>query len=64
MALLFGVSLFGVLTIRFLIEVVKENQSDIEEGMLLIMGKPLTIPLIITGITMVIWALNRKKIRS
>ncbi|MBQ0016971.1 MAG: prolipoprotein diacylglyceryl transferase [Bacteroidales bacterium] len=51
---LFGwwlVALFGV---RLLVEFVKENQVDFENGMLLDMGQILSIPFILLGIAMII----------
>ena len=44
-----GYCLFTIFTFRFFVEFIKENQVAFEEGMTLIMGQWLSIPLIITG---------------
>ncbi|MBR6345955.1 MAG: prolipoprotein diacylglyceryl transferase [Bacteroidales bacterium] len=50
---IFFTILFGV---RFLIEFIKEPQVGFEEGMLLNMGQLLSIPFIIGGIAVIVWA--------
>ena len=47
--LFMGYCLFTIFTFRFFVEFIKENQVAFEEGMTLIMGQWLSIPLIITG---------------
>ena len=47
--LFMGYCLFTIFTFRFFIEFIKENQVAFEDGMTLIMGQWLSIPLIITG---------------
>lgn len=46
---LFGLFLICLFSVRFLIEFLKENQSDFENAMVLNMGQLLSIPLIFTG---------------
>lgn len=46
---------------RFLVEFIKEPQSAFEENMLLNMGQILSIPIIITGIVVMYYALRHKK---
>lgn len=52
---LFLISVFGM---RFVWEFLKENQVDFEEGMTFNMGQVLSIPLVIAGIALVIYALK------
>ena len=47
--LFMGYCLFTIFTFRFFVEFIKENQVAFEEGMTLIMGQWLSIPLIIVG---------------
>ena len=47
--LFMGYCLFTIFTFRFFVEFIKENQVAFEDGMTLIMGQLLSIPLIITG---------------
>ena len=51
-----GVFMMGVFGVRFIIEFIKENQSDFEDGMILNMGQILSIPIILLGIYMIIYA--------
>ncbi|MBR5592440.1 MAG: prolipoprotein diacylglyceryl transferase [Bacteroidaceae bacterium] len=44
-----GYCLFTIFTFRFFVEFIKENQVAFEDGMTLIMGQWLSIPLIIAG---------------
>ena len=39
---------------RFFIEIIKENQSDFEAGMLLNMGQLLSIPFIVAGVIFIV----------
>ena len=47
--LFLGYCLFTIFTFRFFVEFIKENQVAFEDGMTLIMGQWLSIPLIIAG---------------
>jgi len=57
--LLVGVFFIMVFTARFFIEFIKEVQEPFEKGMSLVMGQWLSIPFILTGITLVILAIKR-----
>ena len=59
--LLFGVFLTWLFTARFLIEFVKNDQVEFEAGMALNMGQLLSIPFIIVGIALIIYAYSRPK---
>jgi len=58
--LLFGVCLIFVFGFRFLVEYIKEDQVAFEAGMRLNMGQWLSIPLVIAGIALLIWAYRKK----
>lgn len=60
--LIFGVFLTWLFGARFLIEYVKNPQVDFEQGMALNMGQLLSIPFIIIGICLIIYALTHKKV--
>lgn len=60
--LLFGIAMIGIFFTRFLIEFVKERQEDFEEAMTLDMGQWLSVPFIIAGVAMIVWALKRKPV--
>lgn len=60
--ILFGWFLVMVFGFRFLVEYVKEDQVDFEAGMQLNMGQWLSIPFILTGITLLVWAYTRKPV--
>lgn len=47
---LFGLFLVCLFSVRFLVEFLKENQSEFENGMPLNMGQILSLPLIIVGV--------------
>ena len=49
---LFLIMLFGV---RFILEFLKINQVDFENGMILNMGQLLSIPFILSGIGLIFW---------
>ncbi|MBM3435219.1 MAG: prolipoprotein diacylglyceryl transferase [Bacteroidetes bacterium] len=55
---LFGLFLILLFGIRFIIEFIKEPQVDFEAGMALNLGQILSIPLILTGVGILIWARN------
>ena len=57
--LLFGIFFLGVFGSRILIEFVKNNQEEFEEGMLLNMGQILSIPIVILAIWLIVRALRR-----
>jgi len=57
--LLFGLFLIFVFGFRFLVEYVKEDQVTFEAGMKLNMGQLLSIPLIIAGIALLVWAYRK-----
>lgn len=52
--LLLGIFFIGIFGSRFLIEFVKENQVNFEEGMTLNMGQWLSIPFVLLGIFLII----------
>ncbi len=56
-----GVFFIGTFLSRFLIEFVKENQEQFEEGMLINMGQILSIPFILIGIYLVYRGLQKKE---
>lgn len=60
--LIFGVFFIGIFVPRFLIEFIKNNQVDFEQGMALNMGQWLSIPFIIIGIALVVYAFSRPKV--
>lgn len=51
---IFGLGITLLFVQRFLIEFLKENQVDFEEGLMLNMGQAMSIPLIIVGIVLMI----------
>ena len=57
---LFGLFMLLIFSARFLIEFLKEPQEVWEQHMLLDMGQILSIPLIILGIVMLVWAGKQK----
>lgn len=58
--LLFGLFLIMVFGFRFFVEYVKEDQVAFEAGMKLNMGQLLSIPFILGGIAILVWAFTRK----
>ncbi len=60
--LIFGVFLTWLFTARFFIEFVKNPQVAFEQGMTLNMGQLLSIPFILLGIGLIIYALCRPKV--
>jgi len=56
----FGLFLVGCFGMRFLIEFIKEPQVGFEEGMALNMGQLLSIPFIIAGVALLIYARVRQ----
>jgi len=57
--LISGVFFIMVFTARFLIEFIKEDQEAFEAGMILNMGQILSIPFILGGIILILWANNK-----
>lgn len=60
--LLFGVFLTWLFSARFLIEFVKNDQVNFEQNMTLNMGQWLSVPFIIAGVILIIYACKRPKI--
>ena len=56
-----GVFLSLTFTARFFIEFVKENQEHFEQDMTLNMGQLLSIPYVLTGLFLMVWALKKSK---
>lgn len=59
--LFFGFLLLTVFSFRFLIEFIKMEQVDFEQGMLLNMGQLLSIPFILTGIYFLVRAVRNNE---
>lgn len=59
--LLLGISLIWVFTLRFFYEFLKENQEAFENSMALNMGQILSIPAVLLGIGILIYAFNKGK---
>ena len=62
--LMLGVFLIMVFSARFFVEFLKQNQETFEQGMALNMGQILSIPAIIAGIGLVIYAFKKKQVVS
>lgn len=56
----FGIFLTALFGIRFLIEFIKQDQVDFEQGMTLNMGQLLSIPFILAGIVFIVLSLKNK----
>lgn len=61
--LIFGVFLIGIFTPRFFIEFIKNPQEAFEQSMTLNMGQWLSIPFIIAGISLIIYAMRRPRLK-
>lgn len=61
--LIFGVFLIGIFTPRFFIEFIKNPQEAFEQSMALNMGQWLSIPFIIAGISLIIYAMKRPRLK-
>jgi prolipoprotein diacylglyceryl transferase len=59
--LLLGVFFIMIFLPRFFIEFIKEDQEAFEAGMVLNVGQKLSIPFVVAGIFLVIWALLRSE---
>ena len=60
--LIFGTFLVGIFLPRFFIEFIKNDQEAFEATMTLNMGQCLSIPFVILGIALIIYAMNRPKV--
>ncbi len=60
--LIFGVFFIGIFLPRFLIEFIKNDQVAFESTMTLNMGQWLSIPFILIGIGLIIYAMSRPKV--
>ena len=60
--LIFGVFLTWLFSARFVIEYVKNDQVEFEKDMILNMGQQLSIPFIIAGIILIIYAMSIPKV--
>jgi prolipoprotein diacylglyceryltransferase len=58
--LLFGLFLILVFGFRFFVEYIKEDQVAFEAGMKLNMGQLLSIPFVLAGIALLVWAYRKK----
>lgn len=56
---LFGLGLSLIFTQRFFVEFLKENQVAFEKKLLLNMGQSLSLPLIISGILIMVWSFKK-----
>lgn len=59
--LIFGVFLTWLFSARFFIEFIKNVQVEFEEGMALNMGQWLSVPFIIAGVVLIIYALSHER---
>ncbi len=56
-----GWTLLLVFTVRFLIEFVKERQVTFEDEMVLDMGQWLSVPFVLMGVVLIVWAIRKNK---
>lgn len=61
--LIFGTGLIGVFLSRFIIEYIKNPQMTFELDMSLMMGQWLSVPFIIAGIAVIIWAYSKPAVQ-
>ena len=61
--LIFCVFLIGIFIPRFLIEFIKNPQEAFEQSMALNMGQWLSIPFIVAGISLIIYAMRRPRLK-
>lgn len=59
--LIFGVFLTWLFSARFFIEFIKNVQVEFEEGMALNMGQWLSVPFIIAGLVLIVYALSHER---
>jgi len=57
----FGIFLLGCFGMRFIIEFIKEPQVGFEENMMFDMGQLLSVPFIVAGVALIIYAFVKKK---
>ena len=60
--LIFGVFFLGIFVPRFFIEFIKNPQVEFEQTMALNMGQWLSIPFIIAGIALIVYAMKRPRL--
>ena len=58
---LFGAAMVGIFASRFIIEFIKIDQVDFEQGMTFNMGQWLSVPFILAGVGFMLWAWYRHK---
>jgi phosphatidylglycerol---prolipoprotein diacylglyceryl transferase len=58
---IFGTFLIVLWSARFVMEFLKENQVEFEDSMSLNMGQILSIPLILAGVVLIIWAYSSQR---
>jgi phosphatidylglycerol:prolipoprotein diacylglycerol transferase len=61
---LFGLGMFLIFSQRFLVEFLKENQVAFEEQLKLNMGQTLSIPIILTGICIMVWSVKKSATKT
>ncbi len=61
--LIFGFGLSLIFFQRFMVEFLKENQVAFEEGLAINMGQMLSIPMILLGVSIIIWSMRIPKSR-
>ena len=61
---LFGAAMVGIFTPRFVIEFIKIDQVAFEQGMTFNMGQWLSMPFILAGVAIMLWAWYRHKSES
>ena len=61
--LIFGTFLVGIFLPRFFIEFIKNDQEAFEATMTLNMGQCLSIPFVILGIGLIVYAMMRPKVK-
>lgn len=61
--LIFGIFFLGIFVPRFLIEFIKNDQVAFEAGMTLNMGQWLSVPFIVIGLGLVIYAMRRPRVK-
>ncbi len=61
--LIFGTFLIGIFLPRFLIEFIKNPQVAFEQDMMLNMGQLLSIPFVVGGILLIIWAYTHPRLK-
>ncbi len=62
--LIFGTFLIGIFGTRFLLEFIKLNQEQFEQGLILNMGQILSIPFVVWGVYLIITSKNRIQVEE